>query len=127
MERRGSRGPPSPHPSVASSSAMELPYDEIQRGEKLKQMVEKANLNEVLQSAVNAAFDANSTDLVAFIGQYLVERMDSVPCIDRIVPRSVMAMDGTNGLEIEVFCKVNGVVKVQLYFEIMQFCPSDTR
>jgi len=91
---------------------MELPHDEQANGERLKEMVEQHQLNEVLQSAVNAAFNAGSNDPVAFMGQFLVERQDRVPTIEKICPQSIVASDGSSTIEVDVYCKVNGVVKM---------------
>lgn len=90
-----------------------LPHEDLARGEKLKEMVSTHALNEVLQSAVNAAFDAGSTNPVAFMGQFLVERMDRVPTIEKVVTRQIKALSGSQAsLEVDVFCRVNGVVKL---------------
>jgi len=47
-------------------------------------MVENYELNNVLQMAVNAAFNAGSTDPVAFMGKFLTERKDLVPHVEKV-------------------------------------------
>lgn len=62
----------------------ELPHEQQAQGEKLKEMVVTHELNAVLQMAVNAAFNAGSTDPVAFMGQFLIERKDRVPIVEKV-------------------------------------------
>jgi len=62
----------------------ELPHEQQAQGEKLKEMVATHQLNAVLQTAVNSAFNAGSTDPVAFMGQFLIERKDRVPIIEKV-------------------------------------------
>ena len=69
--------------STAVMKTEDLPHEEQDSGEKLKEMVVQYDLNAVLQQAVNAAFVAGSTDPVAFMGQFLVERKDRVPSIEK--------------------------------------------
>ena len=97
---------------MGNEEVEELPHEEQQKGEELKKMVVDHCLNEVLQSAVNAAFDAGSTDPLAFMGQYLVERQDMCPLVERVFARAVLGDDGSSTVEVDVECKVNGVVKV---------------
>jgi len=90
----------------------DLPHEEQDSGEKLKEMVVQYDLNAVLQQAVNAAFVAGSTDPVAFMGQFLVERKDRVPSIEKVVARPILAADETSTMEVDIYCKVNGIVKM---------------
>ena len=119
----------------------ELPDEQQKQGERLKEMVTEYGLNDVLQMAVNAAFNAGSTDPVAFMGQFLIERKDRVPTVEKVpfisptkmrlrslnraacisqsplsisqvVSRSIIAGDQSSTLEVDVHCNVNGVVTV---------------
>jgi len=90
----------------------DLPAAEQQVAASVKEMVETHNLNQVLSSAVNAAFDSKSTDPVAFMGNFLVERIDRPPQIHQLSADVILGPDMQPCLEVEVSCSVNGVPKV---------------
>jgi len=89
----------------------ELPDAEQKTAANVQEMVSSHELNTVLQGAVNAAFDSGTADPVAFMGSYLLERLDTPPQFQKLATHRVWTPSGKPNLEVQVFCTVNGVSK----------------
>eukprot|EP00656_Telonema_subtile_P052569 TRINITY_DN7366_c0_g1_i4.p1 TRINITY_DN7366_c0_g1~~TRINITY_DN7366_c0_g1_i4.p1 ORF type:complete len:436 (-),score=131.36 TRINITY_DN7366_c0_g1_i4:39-1346(-) len=90
----------------------DLPALEQKVAASVTEMVTQHGLNAVLSGAVNAAFEAGSSDPVAFMGNYMVERIDRVPALSELAPKEVLSSACDPVLRVDVSCCVNGVHKV---------------
>lgn len=86
-------------------------------------MVTTHELNTVLQGAVNAAFDSGSTDPVAFMGSYLLERLDQPPKFQKLMTHRVWTPSCEPNIEVQAFCTVNGISKVMGHATVPDLNP----